>query len=319
MAKRITIIVAGVLLAGLLLVTVTTFQTDYNEVSLVKLFGKTRYVVTEPGLHFKWFWPVERVVTYDARTFILEDRTAEVQLKDKNQVYLTFYCTWRIAGGDGPVQFDKNVGSIANGEAKLRNILQSATGSVIGNYQMSDLVNTNKDRMRIQNIEGEILKPLNDSAKQNYGIEVVSLGLKSLGLTENVTKAVIDAQKQERQREIKSYDSQGQSEASAIRDRADQAAEQIIAFAKLKASDIRSKGMQAATEQYAKFKAAPELAIFLRSLETLKLLKNRTVLVLDPNTLALLNMFRFGPNADASPLKGVPATQPANTAAKASP
>jgi hypothetical protein len=74
-----------------------------------------------------------------------------------------------------------------------------------------------------------------------------------------------------------------------------------------------------ATEQYAKFNAAPELAIFLRSLETLKLLKNRTVLVLDPNTLAILNMFRFGPNTDAAPLKGLSTTQPSGAAPKANP
>jgi hypothetical protein len=71
----------------------------------------------------------------------------------------------------------------------------------------------------------------------------------------------------------------------------------ILAFARRKAGEIRSKGEQASARYYEQFKAAPEFGIFLRELESLEeSLRGRTLLVVDENFLPVLRYFRRAPS-----------------------
>ncbi len=324
MKNHVMVFMAGLLIvAGLLLYTVT-YQVGSNEIVLLKTFGATTAVArgSEPGqagLRFKLPWPVQRVVKYDAGTFILDDALAELPLKDKQNVMLSTFAAWKIADAD---KFNRTLVSVTSGEKMIRDILQSEKGNQVAMRTMSDLVNTDPKLMQLGEIESAIRARAGDKLKNDYGIELVMLGTKALGLTENVSKAVVEAQKTEAELKIKNYEAQANASANAIRERAESAKRQIVDFADRKAAMIRAEGTLASNKYYQLFKDAPKLSIFLRTLDTMrKTLTSRTVMLIDENSqFPGADLFKNGavtaqwlPSAEKAKL-AASTTQPAGSA-----
>ena len=292
------------------------FKVDFTEHVIVRTFGKTTSVfdgATDAGLH--WRWPfVQEVVRYDAKTFVFEDAANELVTRDHQNITLTTFCAWRIKD---PLVFQTAVKDIPGGTEEkagqelIRIKLRSAKGSVIGQRNMADLVNTDPAKMRIPEIEREIRGAIADEVLRDYGVEVTMIGVKMLGLPGTVSEKVIAGMKAERQREASNYQSAGEAEALAIRERAKEAAEQILAFAHRKAGEIRAEGDAAAAAQYAKFQENWQLAAYLRRLESLKkALEGRTIFLLDSSTMPAIGYFGDGPSlprADEPTVAPVPA------------
>jgi len=215
---------------------------------------------------------------------------------------VTMYCAWRIAD---PKQFHKSVKprdpdeKVAKVQERIRDLLRSAKKDLVGVHNMAAFVNTSPKAMRLDEIENKIAEAVRDQARRSHGVEVVQVGIKSLGLPEQVTTVVIANMKAERQREVKRYESQGEAQAEAIEARAEAARDQILAFAERKAAEIRAEGQQAAAKFYRRFEENPEFSILLRWLESLrKVLAQRTEFVLTADEL-----FRMGPLLGLPPSK----------------
>lgn len=285
-----------VLVIATLLAWMVTFKVEFTEHVLVQTFGKTTRVLSggsDAGLHFKWPF-VQRIVRYDARTFVFEDMMSELQTNDTQDITLTTFCAWRIVD---PVRFQTNIRTVKEAQEGIRSKLQSAKKQVIGDRKMEELVNTDPKRMRIAEIEDAILGQIAEESKEHYGVEIVKVGIKTLGLPESVSDKVIQAMKDERQKEAGRYETAGRAEAMAITERAKEASEQILAFANRKASEIRAQGDQAAADEYGKFGEDWQLAAFLRSLESLKKeLQGRTIFLLDGSVVPGAGYFRNGPS-----------------------
>ena len=119
---------------------------------------------------------------------------------------MTVYCAWRI---EDPVTFHQKIEYVDAAQERLRTLLRNDKKGVINRRNMEELINTDPDAMRIPDIEGEIFQLVAKKAMEDYGIEVARVGVKSLGLPENVSAAVIDAMKEERQRYVRRYESEG--------------------------------------------------------------------------------------------------------------
>jgi modulator of FtsH protease HflC len=311
--KRMAIFLTVVVLMALMLATTVFYQVDYNQVALLRTFGDTT-TITKPGPHMKWPWPIQRVIHYDINTHVLEDALNQQKLADDQNVLLTMYCAWRLTNAK---EFDTRFESVQRGEEFIRRQLENTTGNLVGKYKMQDLVNTDPKAMRLKNLEDQIVEALRPTLTQ-AGIELVALGTKSLGVTENVSKAIINAQQSERKRAADAFNTQGQAIAQAIRDRARADSEQIIAFANRKAELIKAEGELWVTKQYPAFQKAPELAMFLRSLDSLKIeMQRKTVVLLDWNNLPALKLFRDGTNGISRVnATTMPASAPAAAAMK---
>jgi len=297
----------------LLLAWMFLFKVDFTEHVLVRTFGKTTSVLDgadDAGLHVRWPF-VQEIVRYDARTFDIEDAANELTTKDHQNITLTTFCAWRIKN---PLTFQTAVKDISGGSEQkagqelIRTKLRSAKGSVIGQHNMADLVNTEASRMQIAQIEKQLKDALAAEVLRDYGVEVTMVGIKTLGLPESVSEKVIASMKAERQREASNYASAGQAQAMAIRERAKESAEQILAFANRKAGEIRAEGDAAAAVQYAKFEANWQLAAFLRSLESLKKeLQGRSIFLLDATAIPAVGYFRHGPSLPKAGTMDTPA------------
>ena len=145
-----------------------------------------------------------------------------------------------------------------------------------------------------------MLKRVRDKAYggDGYGIEIVDLGIRQLGVPGPVTESVFNRMKEEREAVVRTLQADGQSQADSIVGQAKGQATRIKAEAEAKARAIEGQGDAEAAQYYAAFLENPALANFLRRLETLrKTLSERTTLVLDSETPPY-NLLTEGPDLE---------------------
>ena len=282
----------------LMLFYTVAFTVSYRQTAVVKTFGKAEEVIygeKDAGLHWKWPWPIQRLVRYDARMFIFEDTYTETGTNDKQNILVSVFCGWRIKDADTFIRAIRGQAKVKDCEEWLRKSLRDAKGDVIANHSLADFINTDPDKMRLTDIENEILTKIKGSALREYGVEVVTVGIKSMGLPPNVTKKVIDNMQAERKTEADTYRASGNAVADTIRERAKTARNQILAFADAKAELIRAEGEREAAKYYKTFKENEEFAIFLRELKFLtETLTQNSVVVLDSTMLRSVGYFKDG-------------------------
>jgi len=315
MKKHVGVLVLAGLVVGSLAVYTFAYQVDEKtDIVLIETFGEiTRETIgrDDPGLKFKWPYPVEKVVRYDSRTSVFEDTGDQATTRDDQSLLVTVYCAWRIAKPatfHSAIDADNPDEKMAKVEKRLRAIVRSKKLDIVSKHDMTEFINTDPTLMQLEKIEGEILARVRDETEDSYGVEIVGIGIRNLGLPKSVTVKVIDNMKEERQEEVKSLESDGHSAATAIEERARSDRDQILAFAERKGKEIRTEGDQAAAKYYRRFEASPEFSIFLRKLESLKVeLAEKTVFLLDGSALPQVRWFKDGPSVEPDKTKAPPA------------
>ncbi len=276
-----------VLIFGVVLVT---FEVKETEFAVLKRFGSSRkgpdgkVITYDPGLHFKIPF-IDEVWKHDNRLQCYElkkGQVEQIQTRDEYQIVVTTYVLWRVGN---PGLFLKRLSSTEKAEDKLDEVVRNSRSTVLGSHDLGELINTDPSKIRMAEIEQEMLDRVQATAREEYGIEVVRLGIKHLGFPEKVTLKVFDRMRAERRRHSQKYLAEGEREAQRIRANADRQASDILAQAQAKATQIRAEGDQMAAKHYAVFQKNPELAAFLRKLDALRLtLSKKTTMVLDTNT-----------------------------------
>ena len=301
MKRHFGIIILALLVLVILLVYTVAFVVDQTrDIVIVTRFGKVHRVIdgkTDPGLHFKWAYPVENMIRYDSRDQILISSYKQFNIGEKYSIMASVFCTWKITD---PVKFNSSRQTVKNAQESLTALLNTEMGGQFGKVTMDELVNTDPKAMKLEQICGSIRTNVNTIAAADYGIEITDLGVNRIGLPQSVSTSVITAMSEERSKEISKYQAEGQAIAEAIVSRASSAKEKILAFAQRKAGDIRTQGETKAAESYAKFNADPEFSMFLRSVESLRAsLKDRSVFLLDAQTLPVLEWLKTKPTLDS--------------------
>lgn len=284
------VIVLAIVVVGIFAVALVTFEVKETEFAVVKRFGSSRrnadnsVRVYKPGLHVKIPF-IDEVWKHDNRLQCYElkkGQVEQVQTRDEYQVVVTTFVLWRV--GDAGL-FLKRVDSTAEAENKLDAVVRNSRNIVLGRHDLSELINTDASQVRLEGIENEMLTDLEETARQEYGIEVVHLGFKHLGFPEKVTTKVFDRMKAERKRHSQRYLAEGEREAQRIRAAADREVSDILAQAQAQSKQIRAEGDEQAARYYSVFQQDPDLAAFLRKLDSLRLtLSRKTTLVVDTNT-----------------------------------
>ena len=285
-SKHWPVIIVVLLLSGIFLFSLFTFQVAYGENAVLLRLGKPlKERILSPGLHFKW--PFESVWRVDGRIQCFEGNTGaleEVFTNDGKNIIVGVYLGWRVSK-EKCIHFLERVGSLRQAEAELTTLLRSYKGGVFGMVEFDSLINIDATRVRIHEVEQKLLELIQKDALELYGIEVQFLGIHHLGLPEIVTSKVFERMKIERQNKAQRILSEGESLAVQIRAQADKESTIILAEAESKAKSLRAEGDAEAAKNYATFQQNPELASFLRKLDSIKrTLTEESVLVLDTNT-----------------------------------
>jgi membrane protease subunit HflC len=287
MKRNPLILGIGILLILIVCLLLFVFQVRKSEVVVVTTFGKPTRTQSEPGPHLKWPWPIESVHRFDQRVQNFEDRLTEGLTQDSFNILASVFVGWKIT--DPKAFFPRFAGSaepIAEAEKVMDRMLSNAKAAVMGKHPLFDFLSPSPQENKFVDIEKEILAVMQSQVQaNNYGLEVQFLGIKKLGLPQNVTASVFERMQAERKRLADQSQYEGEAEAQTIRAEAERKAAVVLADAGAKATGIRGEGEAEAAKFLSVFQQNPELANFIFRLSALEdSLKDRSTLIFDQHT-----------------------------------
>jgi membrane protease subunit HflC len=254
------------------------FAVDQAEYAVVTQFGRPVRALTQPGLNWKLPDPIQNVQRYDNRLKVYPTSIAEFLTRDKKNIMVESFVTWRI---QDPVVYMKRLKTFTNAQERLNDLAFSELGVALGRYNLDDLVNVDENKLKLQ----EMMVQVQVETKlklADYGVQVTDVRVKVLNFPEKNKQSVFQRMRAEREKMARLYRSQGTEEASKIRAAADKEKVMIVAAAYEKAEQIKGEGDAQAIKLYAEaFQKDAKFYEFTRSLQAYeKLIDSKTTIVL---------------------------------------
>ena len=269
--------------ATILAFVMFSFQVRQDQMAVVTRLGRPVRVIQDPGLYFKYPWPVESARIFDRRLMVFESRPSEALTQDKRNVILFVYAAWQIKD---PLLFLQSVGGEENARQKLDGLVTGAKNTVLGQYDFQNLASTNRAEVKLEEIEKRLTDVVAERASAAFGVNVRHVGICRLGLPESNTRFVFERMRAERAQIAEHYRSIGAKEADDIRARTDSEATVLVAEAERSAAETTAKAEAEAARLVADaYHRDPDLYGFLRRLDALRKVGDvNTTLLLDTST-----------------------------------
>ena len=283
--KNRNLIVGIVLVAVIFVATLMVYTVDVTEYAVVTQFGDPVAVYDNPGLKVKLPDPIQSVQRVDKRLQVYQTTSIELLTLDKKSISLDYYGTWKIVD---PVLYLKTVKNQSGAEARLLDVFSSSLGVQLGKYNLDQLVNTDDEMLRLDQMVADTVTYAKDRASE-YGIEVVDAQIRVLNFPNANKQSVYDRMSAEREQMAQKYRAEGSEEASKIRADAEKQQQIILQEAYKQAQQIMGEGHAEAIRIYGEaFQRDPEFYEFIRTLETYeKTIDGNTTLIL-PSTAEIL-------------------------------
>ncbi len=244
-----------------LMVSQSLFAVDQTQQAIVIQLGKPVGGISNPGLHVKL--PVVQQVEYFEKRILLYDAApTEILTKDKKNLVVDNYTKWKIID---PLTFFKTVKNELGAQSRLDDIVYAQLRVELGQHDLTDIVSTTRN-----DIMAIVTKKSSERAKE-YGIDVIDVRIKRADLPEQNEKHVFGRMKAERERQAKTYRSEGTEESQKITAKADMERTIILANADKEAEQIKGAGDAQSIKIYADaYGKDLEFFEFVRSLEAYK-------------------------------------------------
>lgn len=280
MKIRKTVLLLAVVFAVIVLNSML-FTVDQTEYAVVTQFGRPVRAITQPGLSWKLPDPIQNVQRYDNRLKVYTPRIAELLTRDKKNVMVESFVTWRILD---PVAYMKTLKTFSNAQDRLNDVVFSELGVSLGQYELHNLVNVAEDSLRLPEMMAKV-REITDRKLADYGVQVNDVRVKVLNFPDKNKQSVFQRMRAEREKMARLYRSEGTEEASKVRATADKEKTMILSKAYEEAEKIKGEGDAQAIRIYADaFNKDPEFYEFTRSLEAYeKLIDEKTTIILPSN------------------------------------
>jgi len=237
MAKNIIPLVLGIVAIVLGIVAWSSiFTVHQTRQGIVMQFGEPKRIVSDAGLHFKLPW--QDVLYYEKRVLNLDPPVERVLLADQKRILVDAFARYRITD---PLEFFKTVRSEDGVRQRLGPILNASLRGVLGDNTLFSVLS--EERAGIM----EEIKTRVNSETARFGIELVDVRIGRTDFPEEISQAVYNRMKSEREREAAELRAQGFEQAQRIRAAADREATVIRAEAKREAEIQRGVGEGART------------------------------------------------------------------------
>jgi membrane protease subunit HflC len=279
-------------LVGLIITGLSVFEVNETERALVLRLGKMvvdsktgQPRILAPGLHCK-VPLLDSVLYFDRRIQSLEIPSSRIPTQEKKELIVDLFTKWRILNFSE--YYKRTGGNKARAERLLREKIVDGLRGEFGRRKLNDVVS--QDRQKVMD---KIRFDANNTAK-TLGIEVVDARILRIDLPQEVSEAVFNLMRTERQRVAAEHRAQGRSRAEAIRADADAKVIIIGAMAERSANQLRGEGEATAAQIYsAVYGKDPEFYSFWRSLEAYRetFKSGNDILVIKPDD-AFFKYFR---------------------------
>ncbi|AEI74754.1 FtsH protease regulator HflC [Candidatus Moranella endobia PCIT] len=317
----ITVIVLVLLYASLFLV-------QAGQRGIVLRFGKVlrdsnnKPLIYNPGLHMKIPF-IETVKNLDARIQTMENQADRFVTMEKKDLIVDSYIKWRISDFSR-YYLATGGGDVSQAEVLLKRKFSDRLRSELGRLDVKGIVTDSRNRLMtdvrealnngtsgddeetqstavdnaiasvaaLVELETNSLPPgVNPNSMAALGIEVVDVRIKQINLPTEVSDAIYQRMRAEREAVARHHRSQGQEEAEKLRAAADYEVTRTLAEAERQALIIRGEADAKTAKLYADaFNEDPALYSFIRSLRAYEnSFNNNDVMVLSTEN----NFFRF--------------------------
>ncbi|AHG59839.1 protease modulator HflC [Buchnera aphidicola] len=255
------------------------FIVKEGERGIVLQFGRVlrnneqKTLVYTPGLHFKFPF-LETVKMLDARIHTMDNQADRFVTKEKKDLIVDSYIKWRI-NDFSRYYLATGGGDIFQAEVLLKRKFSDRLRSEIGCLNVKEIVTDSRGRLTTDvlnslnrgtiNLENTSL--INVNSMNALGIQVVDVRIKQINLPVEVSDAIYNRMRAEREAVARSQRSQGQEKAEKLRATADYKVSIILSEAKKEALIIKGKGEAKVTKIFAEnFSKEPYFYYFIRSL-----------------------------------------------------
>ncbi|EQA5672189.1 protease modulator HflC [Cronobacter malonaticus] len=321
--------VIAVIIIALVVLYTSIFVVKEGERGIILQFSKVvrdndnKPKVYEPGLHFKLPF-IESVKTLDARIQTMDNQADRFVTKEKKDLIVDSYIKWRISDFSR-YYLATGGGDLSQAEVLLKRKFSDRLRSEIGRLDVKDIVTDSRGRLTSEvrealnsgsaGTEDEVKTPaaddaiasaakrvteetngkvpvINPNSMAALGIEVVDVRIKQINLPAEVSEAIFNRMRAEREAVARRHRSQGQEEAEKLRAAADYEVTRTLAEAERQARILRGEGDAEAAKLFADaFSQDPDFYAFIRSLRAYEssFNSNQDVMVLSPDS----DFFRY--------------------------
>ena len=257
MNRSTTITVLAALILGLLINSV--FIVNDKEHAIIFQFGEAINPNVDKGLNFK-LPIIQNVKKYDSRLQTLDEEPDRILTVESKYLLVDSFVKYKIT--DVLTFYRANNGSFNSLNSLLAQRTEFELKNQFGKRTVTELVSGERDELMNTMRSG-----LNDVVA-DLGIEIIDFRVKRIDLPSNLSNAVYERMRTERNRLAEELRSEGKEIAREIRAIADKDKVVILAEAYKTAEQIRGEGDAEATGIYAKsFSQDPEFYEFTRSMK----------------------------------------------------
>ena len=257
MNRSTTITVLAALILGLIINSV--FIVNDKEHAIVFQFGEAINPNVDKGLNFK-IPIIQNVKKYDARLQTLDEEPDRILTVESKYLLVDSFVKYKIT--NVLTFYRANNGSFNSLNSLLAQRTEFELKNQFGKRTVTELVSGERDELMNTMRSG-----LNDVVS-DLGIEIIDFRVKRIDLPSNLSNAVYERMRTERNRLAEELRSQGKEIAREIRAIADKDKVVILAEAYKTAEQIRGEGDAEATGIYANsFSQDPEFYEFTRSMK----------------------------------------------------
>ncbi len=248
--------------------------------------------IAGPGIHFK-LPLITQARIFDTRLQTLDIKSSRIVTAEQKDVIVDYFVKWRI--NDLALFYTRIGGNPDQANVILEQQLNDGLRAQFGRRTIGEVVSD--DRASIMDT---LSQQANDTAKR-LGISVVDVRIKRIDLPSEVSSAVFERMRAERERVATEHRATGKANAEAIRANADAQATITIATATAQAAQLRSQGdAQAAIIYGEAYSKDVGFFTFLRSLQAYKAIFGKdqnNILVLKPDN----QFFKYFNNEGSQP------------------
>lgn len=261
MQQRITFIIWGVLVVGVVLLFSSVFVVHQTNQALVLELGKPKRLIHQAGLRFKIPF-IENVVFFDKRVLGYDGESQEIPTGDQKQVVVDAFAKYQIVN---PLLFYQTARTEKAMRSRLDALTNSALRAVIGRVDLS-VIMTDK--------RAELMKQVTHRVANNakdFGVRVIDVRIKHIDLPSENSKAIFRRMQTQREQAAIKFRAEGESEARKIRADADKTSRIMLADARKKAQIIKGAGDAEAQKVYNQaFSKDRHFFEFWKSMDALK-------------------------------------------------
>ena len=238
----------------------TIYRITEVERAVLLRFGEIVGEDIQPGLHFK-VPLIDEVRRFDGRVLNVDSVPERFFTSEQEQLIVDSYAKFRVSnvgnyyrvtGGDEDIAVARLTARINDG---LRNEFSNRT--------LQQVVSGERDELMMQ-----LTEDLNMTMDEVLGVEVLDVRVQRIDLPQEISEAIYNRMRSDREKEAREARSEGLEESEKIRADADRQQVLIEAEAYKLAEEIRGEGDAQAASVYAgAYGQDTEFYSFLRSLQ----------------------------------------------------